>query len=207
MTYLIENVPFMNQSSYGHLGQASDPTGCWYCSACMVAYHYEAGPRLGVPELHTMQLAGGGVGHHATGTGNLPLGPLPADRAGDFGKNEHQLLLEREGLVRVPQPATHRFSARDLERLLRAGGPMFFYWRKDDGGGGWYGHASVLIGVDTTTNRVTYHDPENGESSTRPLADWNDDLQWGFSYALMQRERTATGAARGVRALAARFGG
>ena len=31
----------------------NDPTGCWYSSACMIAWFFEAGPRQGVPEIHT----------------------------------------------------------------------------------------------------------------------------------------------------------
>jgi len=37
------DVPFVSQLNYG--AGMSDPTGCWYCSAQMVAYYFEAGPR------------------------------------------------------------------------------------------------------------------------------------------------------------------
>ena len=78
------NVPFVTQLGIGaHApgGGIDDPTGCWYASACMVAFSFEAGPRLGVPSLYKPGLGsepapGGGRrprgGHEVIGSGSIP---------------------------------------------------------------------------------------------------------------------------------------
>ena len=107
------DVPFVSQLNYG--GGMNDPTGCWYCSAQMVAFHFEAGPRLGVPEIHS-------GGHAATGSA-LAQTRLQAAR-GVGGKNEHDLLAEREGLEPVPRcaDAAYLYRLTSLEVLLRRTG-------------------------------------------------------------------------------------
>jgi hypothetical protein len=54
-------MPYVSQLNSG--GGLNDPMECWYCSAMMLPYHFEAGLRLGVPEFY------GPSGHMATGSG------------------------------------------------------------------------------------------------------------------------------------------
>ena len=50
------DVPFVSQLDFGGNQHIDDPTGCWYASACMIAYSFEAGPRQGVPALYSRPL-------------------------------------------------------------------------------------------------------------------------------------------------------
>jgi hypothetical protein len=54
-------MPYVSQLNSG--GGLNDPMECWYCSAMMLPYHFEAGLRLSVPEFY------GPSGHMATGSG------------------------------------------------------------------------------------------------------------------------------------------
>lgn len=173
------DVNFVTQLGIGsHVSDATsrdDPLGCWYASACMVAYYFEAGPRLGVPELFKLDLGDGLLGHYATGSG-------PANR---LSANHHDLLAQREQLEPVPKCATsHHYTLDELEELLRERGPIFFYWMKTHGGNT-YGHASVIIGVDDTG--IIYHDPENAPNSRMSIGKFNSVRQ-KWKYALMQRK-------------------
>lgn len=152
-----------------------DPTGCWYASACMVAYYFEKGPRLGVPELYARALdAGGQLGHYATGSG--PANHLCA--------NHHELLAKREGLSPVPGCETEKaFTIDDIESLLNGKGPIFMYWMKTHGAAT-YGHASVIKGTDAAG--IIYHDPEKAPNSKMSIADFGTKRQ-KWKYALMQR--------------------
>jgi hypothetical protein len=192
------DVPFVSQLDYG--GGMNDYTGCWYCSACMVAYYFEAGPRLGVPELHSgsmtkaqrkalsKYLGRAGLnpfvqGHAATGT----------DRAakclqihGVTGENEHELLARREGLQPVPRCGdVFDYTVANIEKMLRKYGPIFFYWMKSHHGSS-YGHASVIIGC-KDNGKIIYHDPENAPNSEMSLAAFNRDRQV-WDYAMMRRK-------------------
>jgi hypothetical protein len=183
------NVPYVTQLNIGgHVpGNKGhdDPTGCWYASACMVAYYFEAGPRHGVPEIYKRPLSGGLVGHYPTGS----------TEANALLANHHDMLAQREGLQPVPMcDKGFSYSADLLEDHLRKGGPIFFYWMKTHGGST-YGHASVMIGVDETG--VTYHDPENAPNSKMPLATFNLNRQV-WKYALMQRKPQGGVAARRI---------
>jgi len=182
-------VPFVTQLNYGPKGSMSDPTGCWYASACMVAYYFEAGPRLGIPELHTSKLPEairkglGFTGHFATGSTQA------AAMMGRSGakESEHELLAKREHLAPAPQCETnHAFTLKELEELLRKQGPIFFYWRKTPKGKGSYGHASVMIGTNDRNGTVIYHDPENAPSSVMKISAFNSVRQQ-WKYAMMQR--------------------
>ncbi|WP_282608826.1 papain-like cysteine protease family protein [Pelagibius sp. Alg239-R121] len=137
------NIGFVTQLEFGHNKNRMDPTGCWYSSACMVAYAFEAGPRLGVPELFSRPIehADGtaGIGHWA-----MELGWLPT-----FMKNEHLVKVE-DGLP-ADIPA--------IQKLLKKWGPMIIYWYKTNDKGQSYGHASVLIGAED--KNIILHDPEN----------------------------------------------
>lgn len=172
------DVPFVSQLNYG--GGMNDPTGCWYCSAQMVAYYFEAGPRLGVPEIYSAAAGG----HAATGSAEAASRLAAAIPGGT--KSEHQLLAEREGLLAVPNCEKNiSFSLMDLELLLRKNGPIFFYWMKTHAGST-YGHASVVIGTKNFPDNVIYHDPENAKDSVMTLADFNSKRQ-KWQYAMMQR--------------------
>jgi hypothetical protein len=171
------DVPFVSQLNYG--GGMNDPTGCWYCSAQMVAFHFESGPRRGVPEIHSA------TGHAATGSA------LATQRLTTAGatKTEHELLAEREQLRAVPKcQTTHNFTPDELEMMLREYGPVFFYWMKTHGGHT-YGHASVIIGTETrrSTSSVIYHDPENAPNSRMTVGVFNTKRQ-KWKYAMMQRK-------------------
>jgi hypothetical protein len=144
----------------------------------MVAYYFEAGPRLGLPELFTRDLGNGMLGHHATGS----------DPANQADKQHHKHLAEREHLEPLPHCAeAHDYTLDELENLLRTRGPIFFYWRKTHGGSS-YGHASVIIGTDQ--QGILYHDPENAPNSKMPVAYFNLVRQ-RWEYALMQRKAQA----------------
>ena len=152
-----------------------DPTGCWYASACMVAYYYEKGPRLWVPELYKQALGGGQLGHFATGS----------DPANKLSANHHELLAERENLEPVVDCETqHTYTLEEIEQLLVSSGPIFFYWSKSHGGQS-YGHASVIIGADN--KNVIYHDPEKAPNSKMTIDRFNKVRQ-NWKYALMQRK-------------------
>jgi ABC-type bacteriocin/lantibiotic exporter with double-glycine peptidase domain len=91
---------------------------CWYASACMVAYFFEAGPRLGLPEKWRA---------------NKGINP----NLGDF-----TALAKAEGLAAVPS-ASQVWTEAALEKLLKESGPIWsagvWYGNK---------HIVVLTGVD-----------------------------------------------------------
>ena len=155
------DVPFVSQLDFGGNQHIDDPTGCWYASACMIAYAYEAGPRQGVPELWSMEtvMADGSV---RTSHWALPFEWLPT-----FVRNEHLVELE-DGF-----PAT----AGALNMTVRFRGPLCMFWMKTHGGQT-YGHASVIIGVDG--DQVIYHDPENAPRSRMSFADTKAKLASGW---------------------------
>ncbi|WP_159347262.1 papain-like cysteine protease family protein [Roseomonas harenae] len=181
------DVPYVSQLNFG--GGLNDPTGCWYCSAMMLAYHFEAGPRLGVPEFY------GPSGHMATGSSGTAQTAARAALAAKGFINEHEALATREHLASVPECQTNKtFSVSELEILLRRAGPIFFYWMKTSkASGATYGHASVMIGTEDSGSQIIYHDPE-GEASIgvfrnarMPVATFHQ-LRQKWKYAMMQRE-------------------
>jgi hypothetical protein len=91
---------------------------CWYASACMVAYYYEAGPRLGLPK------------RYAENQGVNPT-------VGDF-----VALAKAEHLTPVIA-ANRAWGDTSLERALRDFGPIWCagYWYGP-------GHIVVLTGVE-----------------------------------------------------------
>lgn len=155
------NVPFITQLGIGGNANLNDPTGCWYAGACMVAYSYEAGPRLGVPALYSMPITqpdgSSAIGHWSITTAWLPT----------FKKNER--LADLAGGM----PAT----AVGLAQALKRFGPLWFGWIKT-AGTNTYGHVSVIIGVRGGT--VIYHDPENAPNSEAPLATFTSRLAQGW---------------------------
>lgn len=171
------NVPFITQLDMGGDPDADDPTGCWYASVCMMGYYFEVGPRQGLPELYGADLGGGRKGHFATGS----------PEANAALANHHEMLAKREGLVPVDKCAEkHDYTLDEIEKLLKAGGPIFMYWRKTHNGAT-YGHASVIIGTEAAS--VIYHDPEKAPNSKMTIGDFNKKRQV-WKYALMQK-RTA----------------
>ena len=124
------DVPFVSQLDYGGGLHLDDPTGCWYSSACMVAFAFEAGPRQGIPELYSMSVT------QADGTVTLGHWAMEHGWLWVLKRNEH--LADLDGGM----PAT----AADLAGALRKWGPLIMFWEKTHGGNT-YGHASVIIGV------------------------------------------------------------
>jgi hypothetical protein len=192
------DVNFVSQLNYG--GGMNDYTGCWYCSACMVAYYFEQGPRMGVPELHSGTMTKeerkalsqylGSIGESRNVQGHSATGTKRSAAClaihGITGKNEHELLAEREGLQPVPRCAdAFDYTITILERMLRKYGPIFFYWRKPHGSSS-YGHASVIIGT-KDDGTVIYHDPENAPNSEMSIATFNSKRQQ-WTYAMMRRK-------------------
>lgn len=188
------DVPYCNQLSVPEACSVfNDPTGCWYCSACMIGWYFEAGPRQGVPELHTSRLSAeiqgraGFTGHVATGSADA----AQMMQAFGGGQSEHVLLAKREHLTPLPHCAEARYaySNAELERLLRRYGPIFFYWQKTRDGQT-YGHASVLVGVRQASPDLIFHDPENAPRSSMDLSEWNAKRQ-RWKYSQMRRAGVA----------------
>jgi hypothetical protein len=91
---------------------------CWYASACMVAYYFEAGPRLGLPK------------QYAANTGINPnLGEIIT-----LAKAEH---------LEAVLASNRNWTEVGLERTLRDFGPIWAagFWYGS-------GHAVVVTGVD-----------------------------------------------------------
>ena len=162
------NVPFVSQLDFGGDQHLDDPTGCWYASACMIAYSFEAGPRQGVPALYSMPLPQAD-GTSRTGHWAITDGWLPTLMA-----NEHLVVLDG-GL-----PA----SVAELDLTLRQWGPLFMPWIKTHGGNT-YGHISVIIGVNDVN--MIYHDPENAPRSEMALEDMRAKIAQG-GWPLLRRD-------------------
>jgi hypothetical protein len=163
------NVGFVSQLTIGQGDYVrKDPTGCWYASAQMVAYYFEQGPRMGVPELFVRK-----VGKNPDGTdmiGHLTI-----------GVDNWPKLMATEGLEAVEEPASRAWTADALAELLRVNGPLIFAWRKKNAKTGeTYGHASVLIGAESSTQQVVIHDPEDQPNFRMSIADFNAKYLWGF---------------------------
>ena len=146
------DVPRLTQLGFGVNHTLNDPTGCWYASCCMIAYHFEAGPRLEVPE------------HYVSSSGHLPIGGGGATTALNAKgikttSGGEEIMAQHEGLEPVPGLATDRKLAA-LEVLLRANGPIYFASFKTPDRST-YGHISVLVGTDDAKSQVIFHDPEN----------------------------------------------
>jgi len=94
MATILNGVPLVSQPENSNI--------CWYCSACMVAFYFEAGPRQGIP---------------AKILGDSAIYP-----------SEFITLASVEHLVKVPNQQT--WTTDDLESLLRASGPIWCagYW-------------------------------------------------------------------------------
>lgn len=155
------DVPFVSQLDFGGDQHLDDPTGCWYASACMIAYSFEAGPRQGVPALYSRPLP------QADGTTTIGHWTISYDWLPTLMANEH--LVELAGGL----PA----SVAELDLALRRWGPIFVPWLKTHGGST-YGHASVIIGAHDAN--MIFHDPENAPHSELPLETMRAQLARGW---------------------------
>lgn len=155
------DVPFVTQLGFGPNNAMNDPLGCWYCSACMLGYYFEAGPRLGDPSLWTPQ------GHKAI--------------------SDTTTLRKNENLVMVAYPPEKAWTKDALAALLRGYGPQLISWRKTNAAGKTYGHCSALIGVDDTSTQVIIHDPENAPNSRMTLATFNSLFMWDITDSMLRK--------------------
>jgi hypothetical protein len=176
VTHIVLDVPFVTQLGFGDpANPRDDPTGCWYASACMVGYFFEAGPRLGAPQFFKRGLGRTADGRRTGGHKALQLGEYP-------------ILMANEELVTVPQPAGGAWTAAGIADLLRRYGPLMFIWTKRLNGQE-YGHASVVVGViDAGTAKVVVHDPENAPFSLIPVSDFNSAFWFGAPEAMLRRD-------------------
>jgi Papain-like cysteine protease AvrRpt2 len=161
MASIYLDVPFVTQLGFGANKAQNDPTGCWYCSACMVAYYFEAGPRVGDPSLY----------HNG---GHDPI-------------NDTTTLRKNENLVEVAYPATKQWTTGALADLLKKYGPQLISWTKTNSAGATYGHCSALIGVMDFANQVIIHDPENAPNSWMGLTKFNQLFMWGIPDSMLRK--------------------
>jgi hypothetical protein len=161
------DVPFVSQLGYGDPDNPmNDRTGCWYASACMVAYFFEAGPRLGMPEKYD-----------------------PAKGHSAMKNEEYPTLMANEHLVAVALPQSKAWTGDQIADLLRKFGPLSFGWNKTSlKSGKTYGHRSVVIGYDEGTSAVIFHDPEKLPNSRLSLKDFNAKFRWSNPYAMLRRD-------------------
>lgn len=172
MASLYLDVPFVSQLGFGNKSDPqNDPTGCWYSSACMVGYYFEAGPRLGDPSLHTLI-----VGKFADGS------PMKGHQV----ISSTTTLQANENLVEVPYPPTNQWTIDELASLLRKWGPQLISWTKTHNGST-YGHCSTLIGVDDTQKEVIIHDPENMPNSRLGIAKFNQLFMWNIPDSMLRK--------------------
>lgn len=164
MASIYLDVPFITQLGYGQDKTLSDPTGCWYASACMLGYYFEAGPRLGDPSLWT------------------PKGHKVIQDSKTLQKNEH--------LVEVAYPANKAWTLDALADLLRKYGPQLISWRKTHNGNT-YGHCSALIGTEEKGTQVIIHDPENAPNTRMSLADFNAKFMWNIPDSMLRKDVAA----------------
>lgn len=175
MASIYLDVPFVTQRGIG--GVRDDPLGCWYASACMVAYYFEAGPRLGIPEKFNKEFK--------NADGSTYIGHSAAQYT------DYATLIVNEHLKNVDKPANKKWTAAALCDLLRKFGPQSYGWVKTGSGGHKYGHRSVLIGYEEGDDKVIYHDPENAPHQKMKLADWNSCFNWPNPYGMLRRDGPA----------------
>lgn len=160
------NVPFVTQLGFGDpTDPQNDSTGCWYSSSCMVAYYFEAGPRLGMPEKYD-----------------------PAKRRHAAIKvTEYPKLIVNEHLAIVPLPTDNKWTVDAIADLLRRYGPLSFS-RFVTSKGKRYGHRSVIIGCEEKPEQIIFHDPENRPNSRVAIETFNDNFRWDNPYSMLRRD-------------------
>ena len=160
------DVPFVTQLGFGDPSNPqNDTTGCWYSSSCMIAYYFEAGPRLGVPEKYDAV-----KGRHAA-----------------IKVTEYPKLIANEHLAIIPLPTNNEWTVDAIADLLRRYGPLSFSWFKPYKGK-LYGHRSVIIGCDDQNNQIIFHDPEKLPSSRLTITDFTAKFRWDNPYSMLRRD-------------------
>jgi len=174
MASIYLNVPFVSQLGFGSkTDPTNDPTGCWYASACMVGYYFEAGPRLGDPSLYTLN-----VGRYKDGS------PMTGHQA----IADTTTLQKNENLVEVPYPADKKWTTKALAELLKKWGPQLISWTKTNQGKA-YGHCSTLIGVAEKEKSVIIHDPENAPNTRMSIDKFNSVFMWDIPDSMLRKNR------------------
>lgn len=187
MASIYLDVPYVSQLGFGNKSDPrNDPTGCWYVSACMIGYYFEAGPRLGDPTLFTLN-----VGQFKDGT------PMVGHDVIVDGTN----LMANENLVEVAYPANQQWTCNALSDLLRKWGPLLISWTKTDGGNS-YGHCSTLIGALSGEGQVIIHDPENAPNKRYGIKKFNEMFMWGIPDGMLRKNVPAHSPKINLRALA-----
>ncbi|WP_347989759.1 papain-like cysteine protease family protein [Methylomonas sp. AM2-LC] len=148
------DIGFVSQLNFGAGNNMNDPTGCWYASASMIGFAYEAGPRLGIPQLYSRPIT------HADGSSGTGHWAMELGWVDTLMKNENLVKLDG-GLPDKPVL---------IATALKKWGPLMLSWWKTNQNGASYGHASVLIGIEKDI--VILHDPENAPRSRIPLSDF-----------------------------------
>lgn len=172
MASIYLDVPFVTQLGFGDKSDPrNDPTGCWYSSACMLGYYFEAGPRLGDPSLFTRE-----VGKFKDGSKMM----------GHDVINDTTQLQKNENLTQVAYPKSKEWTAAELSDLLRKWGPQLISWRKTHNGST-YGHCSALIGVNEQQKEVIIHDPENAPNTKMSLKKFNQLFMWDIPDSMLRK--------------------
>lgn len=150
-----------------YVSQEGDPTGCWYACAQMIGQHFEAGPRLGVPQRYNSQTGQ----HHGVTADSI------------------KQLIKNENLLSVNLPRSGVFLHDELEYLLKRRGPIMFGWVSAPGQGP--RHMSVITGISRERNAVIFHDPNprRGADQEMSLETFNARLAWDMPNAMLQRNR------------------
>lgn len=172
MASIYLDVPYVTQLGFGDKSDPqNDPTGCWYSSACMLGYYFEAGPRQGDPSLFTRDVGTFKDGSPMTGHQVI---------------SDTTTLQKNENLVEVSYPDAKKWTLKELHDLLRKWGPQLISWRKTHNGST-YGHCSALIGVDERRSEVIIHDPENEPNKKMSLKKFNDAFMWNIPDSMLRK--------------------
>jgi hypothetical protein len=166
-------VPYFSQRVDGLNGpDEDDPNGCWYACAKMIGVYYEgtAGKnRKGVPQLDANYWKQQGV-PNVRWNGHLVLGGKLAG-----GVDSFQVFTTNEHLVALPFNPS--WSIADLDAALQHSGPILYFWWAP----GWdrnqaFGHASVVIGTDTSSGfrDVLFHDPAVAPRQSMSISRFNE---------------------------------
>lgn len=176
MASIYLDVPFVTQLGFGNKSDPrNDPTGCWYSSACMLGYYFEAGPRLGDPSLFNKK-----VGKFKDGSPMI----------GHDVISDTTTLQKNENLVEVPYPGDKKWTPEALSGLLKKWGPQLISWTKTHNGST-YGHCSALIGVNEKEKTVIIHDPENAPNSKMDIDKFNQVFMWNIPDSMLRKNYPA----------------
>lgn len=162
--------------------------GAYFWCATMLAQHFEAGPRLGVPEFFVND-------HFISLRGDTPAHRQARETlASDGYKNPMVALVKREGLVSIPNCAlpNMRYPLDALKFYLDRSGPIMFYWNKTNPDTGkTYRHCSLIVEI--RNEQIIYYDPDDQESidgdpeKKMSIKEFNQ-RRLRFPYAMLQRQ-------------------